>query len=454
MNSHLKLKSLMAGTALTMTIAGMAAAQTLNVDTAELEGKSAECQALGQFILEQDGSIEGADPQRVATAVNDDIAQECADIQAVLSGDAQATDSDQATETESETETETDATTATVDTTQEATITGEAQVRIPEPNVDVRVPQPEVTVTRSQPQVSVQEGASQIDVEQGQPEISVEIPTINVRVTMPAPRIYVLESDPEVSVTEADPQVEVVQGEPEVTVTQAEPELEIDLGVGDGETAPDETQEQADAGGVEDVSGDVEIAEQRPVVNFVTSQEPPQIEFTRADPEISFAGAEPNVTISMAEQPSVEVQVDGDPEIVIETTEEREQRQAGQQAEDGQAQDEGQSEEAPEQAAAGDGTTMTVGDLMGMDVMTAGGENLGNPEAVIDVDGQQYLLLSSGGFLDIGDKIVPVPMGNVSVADGNLTLAEMTEADVERARDYEYDENAALADDQPVMLTP
>ena len=88
-----------------------------------------------------------------------------------------------------------------------------------------------------------------------------------------------------------------------------------------------------------------------------------------------------------------------------------------------------------------------------VDVVTADGENLGNPEAVIDENGQQYLLLSSGGFLDIGDKIVPVPMANVSVVEDQLVLGQMTEEDVERARDFEYNEEAALGDDRPVMLS-
>lgn len=31
-------------------------------------------------------------------------------------------------------------------------------------------------------------------------------------------------------------------------------------------------------------------------------------------------------------------------------------------------------------------------------------------------------------------------------------LSTVTEQDVERARDFDYDENAALPDDQPVMM--
>lgn len=448
MNHRTKLATMLMGTALTVAFSVPSSAQTLNVNTAELEGKSQECRSLGQFIADRNGVIDGVEPTRVADAVNGDVAQECAAIQATL---AQGATAQGATGAATDAEGEASVTTETVDTAEQATIVGEAVVRVPEPNVDVRVPQPEVTVTRAQPQVSVRDGAARIEVEQLQPEIAVEIPTINVRVTMPAPRIYVLQDDPEVSVTEADPQVEVVQGEPQITVTQPDPELDIDLGLASGdeaaETATEDTA-QAASDGAQQVSGDVEIAQERPLVTFVAPAEAPMIEVTRAEPQVTFAGAEPNVTITMSQEPTVDVQMAGEPQITIETAEEREQRLAAQEAA-------GTADAAPAPMAAADATAgqMTVGDLMGMDVVTADGENLGNPEAVIDENGQQYLLLSSGGFLDIGDKIVPVPMANVSVVDDQLVLGQMTEEDVERARDFEYNEEAALEDDRPVMLS-
>lgn len=450
-NTRTPLKTLLAGTALAMAMATPGMAQTLNVDIAELEGKSAECRALGQFIADQDGSIAGVEPVRVADAVNNDVAAECVDIQQLLIAETGMT---QAADTAQTAETETDVTTETVATAQEATIVGEAIVRVPEPNVDVRVPQPEVTVRTAPPQVSVQDGAAQIEVQQAQPEIAVEIPTINVRVTIPAPSIYVLQGDPEVSVTAADPQVEVVQGEPEVTVTQPDPELDIDLGIAGGDqVAGDETQpvqDGTDTTDAQQVSGNVELTQAQPIVSFIASAEQPQVEITRANPEVSFSGAEPNVTIVMAQEPTVDLQVAGEPQVTIETPEEREQRRAGQQASADTAAA-GTAQAMAGQAAPQVGQ-MVVRDLMGMTVVTADGEDLGNPEAVIDIEGQQYLLLSSGGFMDVGDKIVPVPMAVVSVVDNRLMVNAVTDADVQRARDFEYDENAALADDLPVLM--
>lgn len=456
MNNPANLKALLAGSVLTAAFAVPSSAQTLNVDIAELEGKSEECRSLGQFIADQGGSIAGAEPTRVADAVNNDVAQECADIQALLTTEAGAAQDSATAEAEAE------ATTESVVTSEEATIVGEAVVRVPEPNVDVRVPQPEVTVRQAPPQVSVQDGAAQIEVEQAQPEIAVEIPTINVRVTMPAPSIYVLQGDPQVSVTEADPQVEVVQGEPEIIVTQPDPQLDIGLGVAQGEQAPtDQAQDTAEGDGAQQVSGNVDLEQQQPIVSFVAPAEEPQVDITRAEPEVSFSGAtQPNVTITMTEEPTVDVQMTGEPRVTIETPEEREQRRAGQQAAaaDAPAADApvGMADPAAGSADAGapaNAGQMTVGDVMLMTVVTADGQDLGNPEGVIDMEGQQYLLLSSGGFMGLGDKVVPVPLTVVSMNGEQLVLGTVTEADIQRARDFQYDENQAMQEDQPVAMT-
>ena len=62
------------------------------------------------------------------------------------------------------------------------------------------------------------------------------------------------------------------------------------------------------------------------------------------------------------------------------------------------------------------------------------------------------ILTAIGGFMDIGDKVVPVPMSRVGMSEDRLMLNTVTEADVERARNFEYDENAALSADQSVMM--
>lgn len=447
MNNPAKLKTLLASTTLVMAFTSPMWGQTLNVNTEELEGKSEECRALGMFIADQDGSIAGVDPVRVAAAVNNDVAAECVEVQALLAAEAGTMDATAGTEVDAAaTETEAEATTESVQTAEEATIVGEAVVRVPEPNVDVRVPRPEVTVRKAAPQVSVMDSAAQIEVEQARPEIAVEIPTINVRVTMPAPSIYVLQGDPEVSVTEADPMVEVVQGEPEIIVTQPDPELDIDMGLAAGGEVPtDQTQETADADGAEQVSGDVEIAQQQPIVSFVASAEQPQVEITRANPEVSFSGAEPNVTITMAQEPTVEVQMAGEPQITIETPDEREQRRAAMQAG-------GTETPMAEGQTAGAEGMMTVADVKRLIIVTADGQELGNPQGVMEMDGQQFILLTSGEAMGLGDNVVPVPMSSMTMEGDRMMLGEMSEEDMQRARDFQFDENAVMTDDQPVMM--
>ena len=150
MNNPVKLKTILTSSTLVVAFAAPMWGQTLNVNVEELAGKSEECRALGMFIADQDGSIAGVDPIRVADAVNNDDPAECVEVQALLAAERGIVDAEGQIEADAA---ETDVTTETVQTAQEATIVGEAVVRVPEPNVDVRVPRPEVTVRNVAPQV-------------------------------------------------------------------------------------------------------------------------------------------------------------------------------------------------------------------------------------------------------------------------------------------------------------
>ncbi len=55
--------------------------------------------------------------------------------------------------------------------------------------------------------------------------------------------------------------------------------------------------------------------------------------------------------------------------------------------------------------------------------------------------------------MGIGDKIVPVRMFSVSMNGEQLMLGTMTEEDIQRAGDFQYDETQAMAEDQMVSMT-
>ena len=90
---------------------------------------------------------------------------------------------------------------------------------------------------------------------------------------------------------------------------------------------------------------------------------------------------------------------------------------------------------------------MTVADILAMEVYTEDGEDLGNPDAIVEVNGTQMLVISEGGFLGLGEDQVAVPMSRVSMDGDRLVLQSLTEDDIEEAGDFEFNDDQALADD-------
>lgn len=444
----IRTRSLLLSTALSLPIGGMAGAQSLvDINEEELSGKSQECQSLAQAYRDDDDPT-GVPEDDVVSAINEDAIEECSTLEQQLS----------ASSSQSSSESDSEAVSEEVDLSEEATIEGEAEVSVPDPNVDVQVPPPNVTVTEQQPQVTVTEKPVDVQVNQKQPDVTVEIPEIVVRVQNPAPDIYILSTDPDVQISSADPDVQIEQGEPTVNVTQADPELNVDLGVDMDESSGggDQSNTSSSSGGnAQNVTGDTEVASSEPEVEIVQPEGEADVSVEGSDPNVSYQSAEPNVSVMMAEQPTVEVSQSGEPNVVIETPQEREQRLAQQDSEQGSTEQSSQSDQAAapsEDAPSAGGSTMTVGDLMDMQIVTEDGEGLGNPEAIVEIDGEPNLVLSSGGFLGLGGKQVPVPLSRATQQGEELVIDGLTDADIEAANDFEYDSNLEMGEDQQVQI--
>lgn len=485
---------LLVGTALCFPFAGAVHSQALvDITEEELAGKSQECQSLAQeYQGDDDPTVVSED--EVITAINDDNAEECARLEEEVSANETQTQQDTtgATVTEQQQTEQTQTETEEVDLSEEATIEGEAEVTVPEPDVDVDVPEPTVQVQQQTPQVNISEAPTELQVQQERPQIDVEIPEIIVRVQIPAPQFYMLEGEPQVEVGTQDPQIQVEQGDPTVDVSQGDPEL--DLNLSEGESADGQQTDTADAGATgqqQQVGANVDVSDPsqaRVVINEAEGE--PRVTLQRAEPSLSYESPEPEVRVMMAEQPTVEVEQTGEPSVTVETQEEREQRlqqqqeqqaqqqeqQAQEQEQDGQAADDtatlqsGQAGQESEQAQAETGATgmateqtgettapgdgmMTVSELRDMEVVTAGGENLGNPEAVVEINGEPNIVLSQGGFLGLGAKQVPVSLSRITVENDRLLLDSMTEEDIDAANDFEYDSNLEMSDDEQVSVS-
>jgi hypothetical protein len=424
----------------------------------------------------------------------------------------QTRETEQETLTERERATEQEQLTEQVEVEQEATIEGEAVVRVPEPNVDVSVPPPEVTVRQDQPRVNITQEAGSIEVQQEQPSIRVEVPEIIVRVEIPAPSIFVRTTEPNVNVASAQPDVEVQQGEPRVSVRQEEPTLDLEVDIAEGEAGAEGEQRrtaQGQEGGEARVGGDVQTSSNRPRVQVIQPTGQPEYTYDAARPQVTFRSAQPNIQVEMTEEPTVEISTVGEPQVTFESAEERDTRRQGeQQQQQGARQDEGQRQQAadqpeqqqqqqaseqpaedqqqqlaaqqPEQDPAqqrieqaeqdaaqqqqqavrseredqqtGAMSRVAVGQLLDMEVVGAAGEDLDNPEAVLEMGGQHYIVISQGGFLGIGEKNVAIPMSRVSVVGDELRLQNLTEEEIEQARDFDFDERTALDENEQVDI--
>lgn len=487
---NISTRALLVSTALTLPLAGGAMAQQIEINPDQLSSKSNECQNLGQVIADNDGNVETLSAQEVVTAINDDNAEQCAtyaeEITTAAAGStgeltteqqaqAQATDeaqaSDEATaEAEATAQAEADAeadvqVSEEVQATEQLDVEAEAQASVPAPNVDVQVPGSDVSVTPGTPSVTVDQSAPEIELEQPQPSVSVQIPEIVVRVDIPAPNLYVLQSDPTVSVSQGEPQVDVQQGEAQVEVSQPDPNVTIALAedqVGENATPVEGDSGDVNASANQSVDGNVTTTRGQPTVQLVQNDEEPQVQINEGGaPSVTYMGSEPDVQVEFAQQPSVEIIQSGQPQVTFETAEERQQRQSQQGEQSGSAanvqdqeqQSEVQQTEDQAQNATAQGGQMTVADITGMEVMTANGESLGNPDAVIEMDGQQMLVVSSGGFLGLGDTQVPVELSSVTMQNGQIVLQELTEEQIENANNFEYNEEMALPEDAQVQVS-
>jgi hypothetical protein len=154
--------------------------------------------------------------ERVAQALQRQVAQQLDQVDEVQAGQADPTGSDQATidlagadvsVAAPPSEVRIDQPPARIDVTQQA---AEVDVATQPPQVTIEVPEPEVQVSQAQPRVAVSQEEPRVTVRQGEPEVNIRQP------------------DPVVNVTQADPVVEVRQGDPDVQVQDSPAVVSVD----------------------------------------------------------------------------------------------------------------------------------------------------------------------------------------------------------------------------------
>ncbi len=174
----------------------------------------------------------------------------------------------------------------------------------------------------------------------------------------------------DVIVRQGQPQVEVQQYAPEVQVRRGQPDVSVDQG-----------------------RPQVDVRRAQPDVGVAKPQAPARPEVTQADPQVRFTRAEPNIRYE-SEQPQVTVEPpQGKPKVTVQRMDWSE----GQLARSG----------------------LDRGDLVGMDVVGANGEEVGEVGDLLLEPGSNRIRAAvvsvDQGFLGMDEKRVEVPWKQVQL---------------------------------------
>ncbi len=340
----------------------------------------------------------------------------------------------------------------------------------PDPNVQVDQAAPQIAVTQSQPEVSVNQGRPQIAVRQASPNVTVQMPRPTITIEQPQPQIIVRMPDPQVAVNQARPQIEVRQAQPSVDVSLAEPQVRVRAGEGANEQA----------------SANVDIAQQEPNIEFMPRQGEPQIDVQRQQAEVSYEAAEPNVRVESGGDPLVRFNRTGEPQIIFQDADGRtaESGQVGdrQMMDDeeltgsvssdvGQAGQQDMDMERQQMASAGERDVLSligangqtrpelersayqVRQLIGQRLFNAADEDLGIVDAVVEAEGQRYVVLGEESVLATGGQGVVLPVANMMLtADDRLVLIGLNDAELRRLAEYDGENARYVGNNQTVQI--
>lgn len=90
---------------------------------------------------------------------------------------------------------------------------------------------------------------------------------------------------------------------------------------------------------------------------------------------------------------------------------------------------------------------MTVAEIVGLNVLSAEGEDVGEIDYILSVDGGYEAVIGIGGFLGLGEYTVALPLERFSMVDGELQLDAATEAELEAMPEIDESEIEPLDGD-------
>jgi sporulation protein YlmC with PRC-barrel domain len=287
----------------------------------------------------------------------------------------------------------------------------------PQSNIVVEQPAPTVTVDQAAPEITVQQTEPSVTVRQPQPQIIVRQPAPTVTVDIPQPEIILRMPPPQVAVQQAAPQVEVEQAEPRVRVQQPEqPAVQV------------QESEQAE-------------------VQLQGATNQANVEFEAVDqPSVTYERGEANVLVNQPE---------GEPVVRIERMDAGAAEEA-RAAQGATQQMQGQPTEAA--AVSSEMRSITASEIEGMDVVNLRGVQLGEVENVVRsaADNREFIVISHGGFLGLGEKRVALPLTDVRVNGDRIQVPGLTDEQISALPAFDWNDRTypEVENESELQITP
>jgi sporulation protein YlmC with PRC-barrel domain len=198
-----------------------------------------------------------------------------------------------------------------------------------------------------------------------------------------------------------------------------------------------------------------QIQVEQPPAEITVVDPKPRVQVETPDPQVSVQQPEPEVEVQQA-RPEVSVQRQGEPKVTVIEEDQRGAQGTQEQQESAERQQQMRAGEEQERFRTGEPQAalqqpIDTSELEGKDILDPQGEKIGTIDSVIIGRGGEvdYVILSHGGFLGVGENLVPIPWQALQpAAEEDSYMVNINKDQIENAPKY------SRGDDQPDFQNP
>lgn len=339
-------------------------------------------------------------------------------------------------------------------------VSADIKVAVPDPQVNVEQAAPQVSVQQPKPDVNVTPGRPVVTVNQAEPVVRVVTTPPTVTIDMPKPEILVEIPDPTVDVAMAEPRVTVNQPQPVVNVKQGEVKLNV------GDKSVDQPEGEAK----------VDVSQSNPTVS-IDRAEGSNIDIAEVQPDVRYNAAKPRVEVTESGKADITFNQSGEANVKFRRMSADETRAAAadrQQMAAARTDAATPNAEAPAATAdaaadpaadklvavdakpANDATSanpprsILAGELLDKSVIGAEGDEIGEVDQFVTLNGETFLVVGVGGLLGLGEKQIAIPLMQASFREDEFHVPTLTEDAAEEMPEFDAARYTAVRDEQNI----